>query len=86
MVFLIQNAQNRDAKVTQLKLDELIRGVAKARTGLIGLEHLSDEELAKLEEQFAALRADRCPSPPPDDAEADAKRDGAEAKKGRAAK
>jgi low affinity Fe/Cu permease len=29
MVFLIQNTQNRDARATQLKLDELLRG----RTG-----------------------------------------------------
>jgi low affinity Fe/Cu permease len=65
MVFLIQNSQNRDAKAIQLKLDELLRSVAKARTGLVGLEHLSDEELAKLEEQFDALRADRCPAPDP---------------------
>jgi low affinity Fe/Cu permease len=63
IVFLIQSAQNREAKATQLKLDELIRAVAAARTGLVGLEHLSDEELAKLEEQFEALRSKRCPDP-----------------------
>jgi low affinity Fe/Cu permease len=63
IVFLIQNAQNREAKVTQLKLDELIRAVAAARTGLVGLEHLDDEELAKLEEQFEAIRSQRCPDP-----------------------
>src|SRR4051794_20355862 len=28
MVFLIQNAQNRDAKAIHLKLDELLRGVS----------------------------------------------------------
>jgi low affinity Fe/Cu permease len=38
MVFLIQNTQNRDAKTTQLKLDELIRGVQGARTGMVRLE------------------------------------------------
>ena len=38
IVFLIQNAQNREAKAIQLKLDELIRAVAAARTGLVGLE------------------------------------------------
>jgi low affinity Fe/Cu permease len=63
IVFLIQNAQNREAKVTQLKLDELIRAVAEARTGLVGLEHLGDEELAKLEAQFEAIRSQRCPTP-----------------------
>src|ERR1700742_4672536 len=44
MVFLIQNTQNRDAKAIHLKLDELIRGVKGARTGLVNLEELSDPE------------------------------------------
>lgn len=56
MVFLIQNTQSRDAKAIHLKLDELLRGVKGARTGLVHLEHLSDEELDHLEEQFEALR------------------------------
>src|SRR5579885_2592580 len=55
MVFLIQNTQNRDAKAIHLKLDELIRGVQGARTGLVDLEDLSDEELARLQEQFRSL-------------------------------
>jgi low affinity Fe/Cu permease len=55
MVFLIQNTQNRDAKAIHLKLDELIRGVKGARTGLVDLEDLSDEELAQLQKQFQAL-------------------------------
>jgi low affinity Fe/Cu permease len=40
----------------QLKLDELIRGLAEARTQLVGLEHRSDEELAKVAQEFTALR------------------------------
>ena len=55
-VFLIQNAQNRDSKATQLKLDELLRGVSGARTGLVRLEHLTDEEIAHLEREFEQLR------------------------------
>jgi low affinity Fe/Cu permease len=55
MVFLIQNTQNRDAKAIHLKLDELIRGVSGARTSLVHLEDLSDEELDKLQEQFTRL-------------------------------
>ena len=56
MVFLIQNTQNRDAKAMQLKLDEIIRALKKARSELVDLEDLSDEELKKLEDQFKQLR------------------------------
>jgi|SRR5215510_3565202 len=55
MVFLIQNTQNRDAKAIHLKLDELIRGVKGARTGLVNLENLSDEELERLHKEFERL-------------------------------
>ena len=61
MVFLMQNTQNRDAKAIHLKLDELLRGVKGARTGLVRLEDLSEVELAELEKEFEALR--RLPSP-----------------------
>ena len=56
MVFLIQNAQNRDAKALHLKLDELIRGVQGARTRLVSLEQCTDEELAFLQAEFTRLR------------------------------
>ena len=56
-VFLIQNTQNRDAMAIHLKLDELINGVGGARTHLVNLEQLSDEELANLQEEFTRLRA-----------------------------
>ena len=55
MVFLIQNTQNRDAKAIQLKLDELLRGVDGARTRLVRLEDMTDDELAELQEQFKRL-------------------------------
>jgi low affinity Fe/Cu permease len=45
MVFLIQNAQNRDASALQVKLDELIRAVDGARNDYIGIEHLTDAEI-----------------------------------------
>jgi low affinity Fe/Cu permease len=48
MVFLIQNAQNRDAAAIQAKLDELIRAVAGARNEYIGIEHLTDADLQKI--------------------------------------
>ena len=47
MVFLIQNSQNRDSAAIQVKLDELIR-VGAARNSLVGIEHLSDEELDEI--------------------------------------
>ena len=56
MVFLIQNTQNRDAVAIQLKLDELIRAVEGARTSLVDLEDLSDEEILRLKKEFERLR------------------------------
>jgi low affinity Fe/Cu permease len=57
MVFLIQYTQNRDARVTQLKLDELIRAVHDARNELVDMEDLSDDELRRLQTEFERLRA-----------------------------
>ena len=48
MVFLIQNAQNRDAAAMQAKLDELLRAVGKARDRFIGVEHLTEREIELL--------------------------------------
>lgn len=56
MVFIIQNTQNRDAKAVHLKLDEIIRALKGARNELVDLEDLSDQELARLEQQFKRLR------------------------------
>ncbi len=55
MVFLVQNTQNRDARAIHLKLDELLRAVQGARTGLVNLEALSDEDLHGLQRQFERL-------------------------------
>ncbi|QQG43010.1 MAG: low affinity iron permease family protein [Candidatus Daviesbacteria bacterium] len=55
MVFLIQNTQNRDAKAIHLKLDELLRGVKGARTELVDIEDLPDEDLEKLHKEFQHL-------------------------------
>jgi low affinity Fe/Cu permease len=57
MVFLIQNTQNRDAIAIHLKLDELIRVLKGARTRLVDLEELSDEEIEKLRQEFQRLGA-----------------------------
>ncbi len=61
MVFLIQNTQNRDAQAIHLKLDELLRAVKEARTELVDLEDMSDEELKKLQAEFVQLRQKQMP-------------------------
>lgn len=55
MVFLIQNTQNRDSKAIHLKLDELLKATKGARTGLVDIEELSDEELEDLYDEFRGL-------------------------------
>jgi low affinity Fe/Cu permease len=57
MVFMIQNTQNRDARAIQLKLDELIRAVTGARTGMVRLEEMTDEQLGALTGDFEQLRS-----------------------------
>jgi low affinity Fe/Cu permease len=56
MVFLIQNTQNRETRIVALKLDELLRGVEGARTGLVELDHMSDDDLELVRQEFARLR------------------------------
>jgi low affinity Fe/Cu permease len=58
MVFLIQNAQNRDASAIQAKLDELIRAVHNARNAFIGIEHLSEHELIQLKQMLERIAGD----------------------------
>jgi low affinity Fe/Cu permease len=57
MVFLIQNTQNRDARAINLKLNELIRAVDKARDQMIDIENLSDLELDELQVRYEKIRA-----------------------------
>ncbi len=56
MVFLIQNAQNRDAAAIQVKLDEIIRALDGARNDFIGIEHLSDAELHRIRDALERLQ------------------------------
>lgn len=56
VVFMIQNTQNRDSRAIHLKLDELIRAVGAARNGMVDLEDLPDDELARLALEFRRLR------------------------------
>jgi len=55
MVFLIQNAQNRDTEALQLKLDEIIRSLDKAEDAVMDLEMKDDEELESLHEDYMKL-------------------------------
>ncbi len=56
LVLLLQYSQNRDTRAIQLKLDELIRGLGDARTHLVRLEHMTDDELDQIEQEFHELR------------------------------
>ena len=59
MVFLIQNAQNRDGSAIQCKLDELIRAVGHARNQFIGIEHLTEAQLVSLKSKLEELAGDQ---------------------------
>lgn len=61
MVFIIQNTQNRDARAINLKLDELIRALDKARNQMINIESLSDVELDLLQHRYEQLQGTREP-------------------------
>jgi low affinity Fe/Cu permease len=58
MVFLIQNTQNRDARAINLKLNELIRAIDKARDQSIDIENLSDLELDELQAKYEKIKAE----------------------------
>ncbi len=55
LVFLIQNAQNRELKAVHLKLDELIFSAKHARNELIHIEHLTEEQLDRLGQRYSRL-------------------------------
>lgn len=55
MVFLIQHGQNRDGRVIQLKLDELIRAVEGAENRLINMEDMAENELIETQAAFTKL-------------------------------
>ena len=57
MVFLIQNTQNRDARAINLKLNELIRAIDKARDNMIDIENVSDLELDELQARYEKVKA-----------------------------
>lgn len=57
MVFIIQNAQNRDSRAIELKLDELLNKTPdKDSNKYIQIEDLSEEEIESLSEKFDYLK------------------------------
>jgi low affinity Fe/Cu permease len=50
MVFVIQHTQSREQAATQRKLDELLRALPEAQSGLIMLEEASEETMREVEE------------------------------------
>jgi low affinity Fe/Cu permease len=70
VVFLIQNTHNRDARAINLKLNELIRAMDKARNQMIDIERLSDLELDAMQATYEKIktgwteRQARKPGPP----------------------
>ncbi len=57
MVFLIQNAQNRDTYALQIKLDELIRVTEGAHTALLDLEELDEAQLCAIRQRYEEIAA-----------------------------
>lgn len=55
MVFLIQNTQNHDGAVVQIKLDEILRAERNAHNALLDLEELTDAELEHLRQHYLEL-------------------------------
>src|SRR3954468_19623125 len=56
LVFSLQYTQNRDTRSLQLKLAEILRATARARSELVKREHRADEELDELEREIIELR------------------------------
>jgi low affinity Fe/Cu permease len=55
MVFLIQATQNRDGEAIQVKLDEIIRAIGKAKNEVLDLEELEEEDLDRIKQDYQAL-------------------------------
>jgi low affinity Fe/Cu permease len=63
IVFSLQYTQNRDTRSIQLKLDEILRATERARSELVKLERLSDEELGAIETEILDLRDEEAGRP-----------------------
>ena len=74
MVFLVQNAQNRDGKIIQLKLDELIRALEGAEDAYVNMEEMSEAELEELHKKYMRLAAKAAKRTQEERAETDAEK------------
>jgi low affinity Fe/Cu permease len=55
MVFVIQATTNREAKATQIKLDELIRAMHGARNAIIATDLIPEDDVDALQKEFEAV-------------------------------
>jgi low affinity Fe/Cu permease len=55
MVFLIQRAQNKESKIVQLKLSEIVAALQGASNRLIDAESLSEQEVTTLHRHYKQL-------------------------------
>ncbi len=65
MLFVLQNSQIRDTKALNIKLDELLRAIEGARTGLVTIGEMTDEQLEELESEFRTIAAEEPLAPQP---------------------
>ena len=56
LVLVLQHTEFRQTKTIQLKLDELLRAMERARTDLVHLEATPDENIERLDQEFEHLQ------------------------------
>jgi low affinity Fe/Cu permease len=68
LVLILQHTEFRQTKTIQLKLDELLRAMERARTDLVHLEAKPDEHIESLDQEFEQLQ-EHASKPRPDSSE-----------------
>lgn len=56
MVFIIQNTQNRDTEILELKVDEVIKAMKNADNNTLDLDDLTEEQLESLLKKYKKLK------------------------------
>ena len=64
LVLILQHTDFRQIKAIQLKLDELLRAMDRARNELVHLEAQPDGQIESLDEEFEQLQEQASKSPP----------------------